>query len=295
MTVGQRVTTLRRAAVESTFIWPMLLLVGVLMLFPTGTAIYRSFFDWNPGYDSPFVGFGNYRYLLKSDVFREIAVNQLIFVLGVPIWSTLPLFVALLLYERVPAAGLFRTIFFFPAVLSPVILGLVFRSFLRTDGVLNVTLQDIGLGSLARPWIDDPTYVKPVMIIVAAWYTMGFGVIFYSAALSTVAPELFEAAELDGANWIQRLWHIMIPRIMPIFLLNVVFSVATAFLLFPYAYVLTRGGPGYASTSIDYDIYQNSLQSGFYGIASAEAVLLLLVMAVTLFAAYRVGRRMWVA
>jgi ABC-type sugar transport system permease subunit len=87
----------------------------------------------------------------------------------------------------------------------------------------------------------------------------------------------------------------MIPRIMPIFLLNAIFSVATAFLLFPYAYVLTRGGPGYASTSIDYDIYQNSLQSGFYGIASAEAALLLVVMAVILFAAYRVGRRMWVA
>jgi ABC-type sugar transport system permease subunit len=188
----------------------------------------------------------------------------------------------------------FRTIFFFPAVLSPVILGLLFRSFLRADGVLNVTLEDLGLGSLARPWIDDPSYVKPVVILVAVWYTMGFGVIFYSAALSTVPPELFEAAELDGANWFQRLWHIMLPRIMPVFLLNVIFSVATAFLLFPYAFVLTRGGPGYASTSIDYDIYQNALQSGFYGIASAEAVLLLVVMLIVLVAAYLIGRRVWV-
>ena len=291
---GQRIAAFRRASLESAFIWPMLLLVGGLMLYPTGTAIYRSFFDWNPGYDSPFVGFGNYRYLLESDVFREIAINQLIFVLGVPLWAGVPLLVALLLYERVPAAGVFRTIFFFPAVLSPVILGLLFRSFLRADGVLNVTLEDLGLGSLARPWIDDPSYVKPVVILVAVWYTMGFGVIFYSAALSTVPPELFEAAELDGANWFQRLWYILLPRIMPIFLLNTIFSVATAFLLFPYAYVLTRGGPGYASTSIDYDIYQNALQSGFYGIASAEAVLLLLVMTVVLFTAYLVGRRVWV-
>lgn len=292
---SQRFAALRRSAAESAFIWPMLLLVGTLMLFPAGTAIYRSFFDWNPGYDSPFVGFGNYRYLFESDVFREIAINQLIFILGVPLWATVPLLVALLLYERVPAAGVFRTIFFFPAVLSPVILGLLFRSFLRTDGVLNVTLEDIGLGSLARPWINDPSYVKPVVIIVAVWYTMGFGVIFYSAALSTIPPELFEAAELDGANWYQRLWHILVPRIMPIFLLNTIFSVATAFLLFPYAYVLTRGGPGYASTSIDYDIYQNALQSGFYGIASAEAVLLLVVMMIVLLAAYLVGRRVWVA
>jgi multiple sugar transport system permease protein len=291
---SQRLAAFRRAVAESVFIWPMLLLVGGLMMVPTGIAIYRSFFDWNPGYDSPFVGFGNYRYLFESDVFREIAVNQLIFVLGVPLWAGVPLLVALLLYERVPAAGLFRTIFFFPAVLSPVILGLLFRSFLRADGVLNVTLEDLGLGSLARPWIDDPSYVKPVLILVAVWYTMGLGVIFYSAALSTVQTELLEAAELDGANWLQRLWHILVPRIMPIFLLNIIFSVATAFLLFPYAFVLTRGGPGYASTSIDYDIYQNALQSGFYGIASAEAVLLLVVMMVVLVAAFLVGRRVWV-
>jgi ABC-type sugar transport system permease subunit len=291
---SQRIAAFRRAAAESVFIWPMLLLVGGLMMVPTGIAIYRSFFDWNPGYDSPFVGFGNYRYLFESDVFREIAVNQLIFVLGVPLWAGVPLLVALLLYERVPAAGVFRTIFFFPAVLSPVILGLLFRSFLRADGVLNVTLEDLGLGSLARPWVDDPSYVKPVLILVAVWYTMGLGVIFYSAALSTVQTELLEAAELDGANWFERLWHILVPRIMPIFLLNIIFSVATAFLLFPYAFVLTRGGPGYASTSIDYDIYQNALQSGFYGIASAEAVLLLVVMAIVLVAAFLVGRRVWV-
>src|SRR5262245_33508517 len=93
---SRRFAAFRGAAVESTFIWPMVLLVGVLMLFPTGTAIYRSFFDWNPGYDSPFIGFGNYRYLLESDVFREIAVNQLIFVLGVPLWAGVPLLVSLL-------------------------------------------------------------------------------------------------------------------------------------------------------------------------------------------------------
>ena len=260
---------------------------------PDGTAIYRSFFDWNPGYDSPFVGFGNYRYLFESDVFREIAINQLIFLLGVPLWAGVPLLVALLLYEHVPAAGVFRTIFFFPAVLSPVILGLLFRSFLRADGVLNVTLEDLGLGSLARPWIDDPSYVKPVVILVAVWYTMGFGVIFYSAALSTVPPELFEAAELDGANWFQRLWYILLPRIMPIFLLNTIFSVATAFLLFPYAYVLT---PADRICKHEHRLRHlpEPLQSGFYGIASAEAVLLLLVMMVVLFTAYRVGRWVWV-
>jgi ABC-type sugar transport system permease subunit len=280
---------------ESAFIWPMLILVGGLMLAPAVVAMFRSFYHWDPGYESSFVGVDNYSYLFSSQIFQEIARNEIVFFLGVPLWAGVPLVLALLLYERVPAAGLFRTIFFLPAVLSPVVLGLIFRSFLRPDGILNSILQSVGFGSLAHNWIDDPSLAKPVVIIVVTWYTMGFGLIFYSAALSSVPTELFEAAEIDGASWLNRMRHIMLPRILPIFILNLIFSVATAFLLFPYAYVLTQGGPGWASTTIDYAIYQDSLSSGHYGIASAETVLLLLVMGVILVAAFQVGRRVWVS
>jgi ABC-type sugar transport system permease subunit len=271
----------------------MLLLIGLFVVVPVAVAIFRSFYDWNPGYHSDFVGLANYREVFSSSVVHEIAWNELVFMLGVPLWAGVPLIVALLLYERVPAAGLFRTIFFFPSVLSPVILGLLFRAFFRPDGIVNVTLERIGLGGLQRNWINDPTYVKPVIIVVVMWFTLGFGVVLYSAALSAVQPDLFEAAELDGASWLQRLGYVIVPAILPMFLLNVVFSFATVFLLFGYVYTLTQGGPGYASTTIDYDIYQNSLAYGYFGLGAAEAVCLLVVMVIIIGVTVLAGRRLW--
>jgi multiple sugar transport system permease protein len=276
---------------ESLFILPMLICVGALILWPTATAIYHSFFDWQPGYSSPFVGLANYSHVISSSVVHTIALNELVYLAGVPLWVGVPLVVALILYERVPAAGLFRTIFFFPSVLSPVIVGILFNALLRPDGLLNATLKSIGLGGLARSWIDNPSLVKPVIILLVVWFSMGFGVLLYSAALSAVPPELFEAAEIDGATWIQQLRYIMIPSILPMTLLNAIFSVASVFLLFGYVYVLTQGGPGYASTTLDYDIYQQALSYGHFGLAAAESALLLMIMLVILAAAVRIGRR----
>jgi multiple sugar transport system permease protein len=272
----------------------MLVLVGTFVLVPALVALIRSLYDWSPGARETFIGLDNFRELFASTTFHEIALNQLIFVIGAPLWAGVPLLVAVLLYERVPAAGLFRAIFFLPALMSPATIGILFRALLRPDGSLNGILESVGLGSLALGWIDHPLLVKPVIIVVVLWFTMGFGVVLYAAALSTLDPQLLEAAELDGASWAQRTFHVLLPRIIPIFALQVVFSTATAFQLFPYAYLLTSGGPGYASTSLDYDIYQNALGSGYFGLAAAESVLLLAAMSVILLAASWVSRRKWV-
>lgn len=291
---GMRVRELGGKLRESAFLWPMLVLVGVVMLWPIVTTIIHSFTDWQPGYSSAFTGLKNYTDVLSSSVFHTVAQNEAIFIIGVPLWAGFPLVVALILYDGVPAAGLFRTIFFFPSILSPVMLGILFNALLRPDGLLNATLKSVGLGSLAHSWIDDPGLVKPVIIVVVIWYSMGFGVVLYSAALSAVPTELFEAAEIDGATWFGKLRYVMIPAIMPMLILNTVFSFASIFLLFGYIYVLTQGGPGYASATIDYDIYQNSMTYGNFGYAAAEAALVLIVMSVILVIATRIGKRVYV-
>ncbi len=272
----------------------MVLLVGTLVFFPVVLALVRSLYDWSPGTREEFIGLDNFRELVGSSTFREIAVNQLIFVIGAPLWAGVPLLVAMLLHEKVPAAGLFRAIFFLPALLSPATNGILFRSLLRPDGGLNQVLESVGLGGLAMRWIDDPVLVKPVIILVVLWFSMGFGVVIYSAALSTVDPALMEAAQIDGATWAQRTYYVLVPRIIPIFALNVIFSVATAFQLFPYAYLLTSGGPGYASTSLDYDIYENALGAGYFGLAAAESVFLLIFMGIIMAGAAMISRRKWV-
>jgi ABC-type sugar transport system permease subunit len=270
---------------EVLFVLPLVCLVGLLVIYPAAVGVFRSFYDWNPGYgETTFVGLDNYIELARSPTFHEILRNEAVFVLvGVPIFTVLPLAVALLLYEGVPFPGVFRTIYFFPGVLSAAIIGILFRAILQPDGLLNETLRSAGLGSLASDWTTDPQLVKPVLIGLLAWASMGVGVVVFSAGLSSVPPELFEAAEIDGASWFQRFRYIMLPSLRPLIEFWFVIQVISVFLfIFGWIYVLTQGGPGYASTTLDYDVYTNAFEFAQFGLASAEAVYLLLIVTAVL-------------
>lgn len=270
-----------RRAGEHAFLAPVLAVVAIGLLIPTGSVIYHAFTNWQPGYSSPFVGLSNFTNLAKSPAFQQVLKNQAFFLLGLPLWTLLPLVVATMLHERVPAPGVFRTIFFFPATASPALIGVLFSFMLGPAGPFNSLLHDIGLGGLARDWLVDAGWVKPVIIVVLAWATMGTGVVIFSAALSTVPTELFEAAQVDGARWRQRFTYVVLPSLRPVIQLWVVILVITVFVaIFPWIFTLTRGGPGYSSTTMDYDIYQNALQFGYFGPAAAEAVYLLVIIAV---------------
>ena len=284
---------LGRWAAESTFfLLPLLAFITIVIVVPTCIAIYRSFYQWNPGYESPFVGFDNYVDLWNSPVFREVLKNEAVYLLGLPLWCVLPLVVSLMLYDRVPGAAVFRTIFFFPAILSPAIVGILFRAILAPDGLLNSTLRAAGLDGLTRNWIDDPALVKPVIILVIAWAGLGFGVLFFSAALASIPPELFEAAAIDGASSYQRMRYVMLPGIRAVFEFYVVFQVIGVFLFFfGWIYVLTQGGPGFSSTTMDYDVYTNGFTYGYFGLAAAEGVYLLAIVAVIILLGLRIAGR----
>jgi ABC-type sugar transport system permease subunit len=261
------------------FVLPIVIVVAVLIVLPTGSAIVHSFTNWQPGYSSPWVGLTNFTELFRSASFQQILKNQAILLLGLPFWTVLPVLIAAMLYDRVPAAAVFRTIFFFPATVSPAVIGILFSFILGPTGPLNTSLRDIGLGGIAADWLSNPSLVKPVIIAVLAWATMGTGVVIFSAALSGVPPELFEAAALDGASWLQRFRYVTVPSVRRVIELWVVILVITVFVaVFPWIFTLTRGGPGYSSTTIDFDIYQNALQFGYYGTAAAEAVVLLVIV-----------------
>jgi ABC-type sugar transport system permease subunit len=161
------------------------------------------------------------------------------------------------------------------------LLGILFAFMLAPHGPLNSGLRAVGLGSLAGDWLAQDQLVKPVLIVVLAWTTLGMGVVIFSAALSALSPELFEAAEMDGAGWLQRLWHVVLPGLRRTVELWAVILVVTVFTgVFPWIYTLTHGGPGYSSTTLDWDIYQNALQYGYYGTAAAESVVLLILVAI---------------
>lgn len=291
-TSGRGVRSRRRLAIgEHAFVVPVVVIVALGCLVPTGSVIYHAFTNWQPGYPSPFVGLSNFIALAKSPTFHQILGNQAFFLLGLPLWTLLPLVIATMLHERVPAPGVFRTIFFFPATASPALIGVLFTFMLGPTGPLDTLLRDIGLNSLARDWLVDPAWVRPVIIGVLAWASMGTGVVIFSAALSTVPVELFEAAQVDGASWWQRFRYVALPSLRSVIQLWVVILVITVFVaIFPWIYTLTRGGPGYSSTTMDYDIYQNALQYGYFGTAAAEAVYLLVIVGVVIAVGAGIGR-----
>lgn len=267
---------------ELIFVLPVTAVIGGLILLPTGIAMVQSFTDWNPGYASPFVGLHNYITLATSPVFHTILVNEVILLLGLPLWVGLPLLLAFLMYDRVPLAGVLRTIFFFPATAAPALIGILFTIILGPLGPVNAGLRLLGWHS-PPDWLVSSGWVKPVLICVLAWATIGTGIVIFSASLTAIPTGLFEIAEIDGVGWWGRLRYIALPALRRIIELWTVILVITAFTaMFPWVYTLTLGGPGYSSTTIDYDIYQNALTNGYFGLAAAEMVYMLVLISLVL-------------
>jgi ABC-type sugar transport system permease subunit len=202
--------------------------------------------------------------------------------LFLPLWVLGPLVIAIIIHSGVPGAKFFRLMIFLPAVLSPVVIGAYFNVLLKYKGPLNTLLRNIGFEGLAHEWLTDPNTVLPVMVLIFIWATLGIGTIIYLAALAQVNAELYEAAELDGANWLQRQRDVTIPqtwRTIEFWAIFVMISTFTT--VFPYVYTLTRGGPGHSTYLLDYYVYDAAFFGGNFGYASAIGmVLLVLVTAV---------------
>jgi len=266
-------------AATAVLLGPAVVLVGLVLYVPTAYVAVQAFFDWHPNGSSPFVGLENFAEVISSNAFQSVMWNQFVLLLGMPLWVLVPLMITFLLYEDTKAPGVWRTIYFLPAVLSPALVGILFRSLLGTNGVINDSLRSVGLDSLALDWLTNPHLVKPVIIMLILWAGVGTGVVIFSAALSAVPTELFEAARIDGAGWWARMIHIAIPSIRDAIYLWIAFQVLALFLfMFGWVFVLTAGGPGLASTTIDYLIYQEVFRFGFFPTAAAMAVLMILVL-----------------
>lgn len=254
---------------------PLVVLEAAVFFIPLIYVLFMSFYDWQPGGVSVFIGVDNYAGLFADPEFWQVVGNQLFYLLGLPLWVVAPLVVAFMLREHVAGAGVLRSIYFFPAVMSPAIVGLVFRSLLGADGPLDSFLNNIGLSWLALPWLTDANLVKPVIILLVLWAGFGTGVLIFSAALGAVPQEIFEAARLDGVGFWRELWYIATPSIRPTVVLWAMYQVISIFLfMFSWIYVLTSGGPGLASTTLDFSIYQQFMRFGFFGTAAAESVVL---------------------
>lgn len=279
------------------FSMPVLAIIGLVFVLPTGLALALSvtdysiyvLVDWS---NLHFIGLGNFVELLSTPLFWRALGNTVLFAgLGVPMAIGTSLFVALLLNDAtVRWKPLWRVLLFAPYVTSVVATAVVWRFlFNQRFGLINRALAAIGVAPV--DWLGDPRTSIPAILIFVTWKIFGYNMIVFTAALSAVPPDLMEAARLDGAGRWGRFRHVTLPAIGPTLLLATVMSVAGFLQIFAEPYVMTLGGPAQSTTTVLYFMFDEGFKWWNLGQASAVAfILFLMILAVTILQT-RIGRR----
>jgi raffinose/stachyose/melibiose transport system permease protein len=260
------------------FLLPGLALYLLFVLFPVVQAARYSLYNWN-GLNplTDFVGIDNYVNALNSDVFQNaVSHNVFIIVLSLALQIPFSLFLAVLLNRRFHGRAIFRLIFFLPYVLSEAITGIIFSLFLQPSSMLDTTMQGVGLGGLTQDWLGDTGFVMITLFVIISWKYFGFHMIILLAGLQGIPKEIEEAALIDGAGRWQAFRHVTLPLLGPTLRVSVFLSKIGALQLFDMVWVMTRGGPVGASSTMATLMFKNGFQDSDMGYGSALAVLLFL-------------------
>ncbi len=266
----------RRNVFSYVALLPAAVLVLGLMVLPIGETMYHSFTNWD-GVTSKFIGLTNFNLIFHDAIIRQVFVNSLIFLISVPLILAASLVTAVLVYEKVLGWRVFRFLFFIPMVLSPVIVGVLFSTFFLPGGAVDQILKPLGLGNFS--WLGNPWAARWVVILALVWASFGFGMVVILSAMATVDVALYDAAAIDGASWWRRLRSITIPMISgSLQFLSVINVIYTFTSLFAFVFVITAGGPGFATTTVDYYTYITTFENGQFGYGAALALLLFLIV-----------------
>lgn len=267
---------------------PAIILIAVFKLYPLASGVFYSFTNWRGSPNWQFTGIANYARMLKDPAFLASMSNAVKVLITLPLWVLIPFILAFLIFQETPGWRFFRAAFVFPYIIAPVIAGYIFSFVLGLDGPVNELLRSIGLGVLAIQWFGNVNTALWALVGVALWSYFGLGVVIYLAGMANVPKDYFEAARVDGANWLQQVIHIGIPSLLPtIGYWSVICTAGMLIWFFPYIYAITGGGPGYASTLPEFYIYQVSTRYAQPAYASAMGVVLFIYIAIVSFAQVR--------
>ncbi len=268
------------------FIAPNFIGFCIFALIPMVFAIGLSFCNWDGQHAIKFVGLKNFLDLAGDKTFKTAFVNTIVYCAGtVPLTLVCSLGLALLLNQNVKLRNFFRTVSFFPYVASLVAVAAVWNMiFSPSMGPVNMLLSSLGVENLPR-WAAGKDTAMITVILFSVWKNMGYYMVIYLAGLQGTNPVLVEAAELDGASKWHVFWHVTLPQLRPTtFFVTITLTIAS-FKVYDQMYMITQGGPGDATITLVYDIYNIAfVNTPKYGYASAVAmVLFALVLAITLF------------
>jgi len=262
---------------------PCVLYLLAFSIFPLVYSLYVALCDYDQVTgDFTFIGLGNFRELFSSSEFWQATRNTAIFTLGgVTLQVLLGTALALFFDQRLRGSALVRGILILPMLLTPIVVGLMWRALLNPDwGLLTWLVGKVGIDD--PQWLSDPGTALRVLLVVDTWQWMPFVFIIVFARLQALPREVFEAGEVDGASWWQRTKHLTLPLLLPAIIFAAIFRGIDAFRTFDLVYGLTGGGPGQATTTLSFEAFQNGFSFFRYGYASAVSYFMVVVMAIGL-------------
>ncbi len=260
------------------FLLPAAIVLVIFFFIPFFQTFLLSFLDYSHNiYKPEFIGLANYINLFKNPIFYKVLWNTFIYLfVAVPILAIFPLFLAILINQKIKGVTLYKILIYLPVIVSIVVAAIAFKWLYADQGILNYLVTRLGMASIG--WLTDPNYALYSVIIVTIWKGIGYYMIIYLAALMSVPKELYEACDIDGANFLTKHLTVTVPHIMPTIALVTTISAISAMKVFAEIYVMTKGGPLNSSKTIVYYIYERAFENLDLGFASAMAVILLIIV-----------------
>jgi multiple sugar transport system permease protein len=260
-------------------------------------SLFLSFNDFDLFHAPRWVGLGNFRYLFfaphpANPFWKSLLVTTYFTFLSVPVGIISSLIIAMLLNAKIKGRALYRTLFYLPSLTPSVASALLWIWILNSRwGLANAVLRTMGLPE--QNWLTSPYLAIPSFVLMGLWGAGGNTAVIFLAGLQGVPSHLYEAAEIDGANWWSRIWSVTLPMISPTLFFNLIMGIIGSFQVFNSAYLMTSGGPEYATYFLVLYIYDEAFSKLQFGRGSALAWILFIILMVFTLVQFRFSRS-WV-
>jgi len=269
---------------------PTLIIFGTFLFFPAINGVWISFTKWDGINPQEFIGLENYIKLFGDKQFLKSFLRTMVYTaISVPSIFVTALMLALLLTRKIKGTSFFRAVFYWPTMISTIVVGLSWRFLLGEDfGVINYILTALGRNPVK--WLTNPTMAMGVVVFVTVWSMAGYYMVMFVAGIKSISETYYEAADLDGATFWQQFWYITLPLLRPTSLLVLVLSSVNVIKSYPLVFALTQGGPAGATKFMVQMIQETGFQKSRMGYASAMTMVLFAILALLTLFQFRLNK-----
>jgi len=257
---------------------PAVIVVVGLLAIPIGQAVYYSFTSWD-GITATWIGPSAYVSALTDPIFWRVIENNALLLLSIPFAIGIPLAIAALLHEHVRGWRFFRSVYFLPTAISWVVIGMVAVQFFALSGLMNKMLAAVGLSALQTDMLAGQYTALAAVAITFIWSMLGTNIIIFLTGMATLDQTLIEAARVDGLSRWQIFSRVTVPLLKRFIQFSFVITVISAFsALFSLIFVMTNGGPGFGTTTLEFFVYQTAFSQGQFGTGALYGMILFVIM-----------------